>query len=65
MMVVSNEFVLSASTLPGKPYAVAAASSVTGTWTQVGMSWIGDGREKNTAIPPDETRQFFRIEMGP
>ena len=65
MAAVSNEWVLSASTLPDKSYAVAAASSVTGIWTRVGMPWIGDGREKITTLPSDEIRQFFRIEMGP
>ena len=65
MTTESNLMALVHSTLPGKQYAVAAASAVTGTWTQVVSPVEGDGGARTNYLSADEMRRFFRIEMAP
>ncbi len=58
---------LAFSTLPGKEYKPASASSVTGSWTR--LDWpveiSGDGRAQTIELPAGALRGFFRIERVP
>jgi hypothetical protein len=51
--------ILAIQTVPGRRYRIETSQDMT-TWSDTGVSFIGDGTEMSCAIERSQTKAFFR-----